>query len=243
MLLAGIFCFGQGNIYTRKVRLEDFPAKTTKVVAEGNSILSTRLREEVTAHWRVSPYEFCSAGTYESFKNSTDYYFLQMMQRDGVAFLVLSKGGRPDAEDPYSRPFNVVEVPVLNIGDPSGSELAFMGAFIDIIQKFVEDAMLSDRIAYGGLDRYNRIKLNGKKVCLDPDLAVGYYMAKEPDSLIGVVIAPSEPTSATRCYKMLISADTNELYFYKEQRFRSGGDGEFSQAEIRQFRKRNAIIL
>ena len=41
--------FAQGKLYTRKARLEDFPARTVKVVTSGSSILESTFREEITS--------------------------------------------------------------------------------------------------------------------------------------------------------------------------------------------------
>ena len=38
----------------------------------------------------------------------------------------------------------------------------YMGAFIDIIQAFAEEAMISDRTAYTGLKSYNQRTLSGR---------------------------------------------------------------------------------
>ena len=45
LLLGSVAAFAQGKVYTRKVRLGDFPTRTVKVVAEGNSFLALALRE------------------------------------------------------------------------------------------------------------------------------------------------------------------------------------------------------
>ena len=68
-VLAGMaLSYGQAKITTRKIRLSDFPTKTTKVVLAGNEILNTALREEVSRRWMASPYEFCTLEEYEANK-------------------------------------------------------------------------------------------------------------------------------------------------------------------------------
>ena len=59
ILVSALPASGQGKIYTRKMRLADFPTKTTKIVLEGNSFLELTLREEIAVHWRISPFDFC----------------------------------------------------------------------------------------------------------------------------------------------------------------------------------------
>ena len=59
------------------------------------------------------------------------------------------KGGKPDETDQLKKPFEVLRMPIASVDDPTGRELVFMGAFLDIIQRFTEEAMTSDRVAYG----------------------------------------------------------------------------------------------
>ena len=171
LLLGSLAAFGQGKVYTRKVRLEDFPTRTTKVVLEGNSFLEMALREEIAVHWRISPYEFCSQEEYARLRSSNNYYFLSLAQEEGIACLILAKGGKEDEKESLKKPFEVVRIPIASVDDPSGRELMFMGAFLDILQGFVEEAMVSDKTAYLGLSAVNNDKLTGKKVYLDPDSA------------------------------------------------------------------------
>lgn len=238
-----LFCFGQGKMYTRKYRLEDFPTKTTKVVIDGHGFLELALREEITSRWRISPYEFCSFEEYSSFRTNNDFYFLSLGEDEGVAFLILSKGGKEEEQNNLLKPFEVVRIPIASIGDPSGKELMFMGAFIDILQVFVEDAMLSDNAAYSGLDWYNGRRLDGKKVYLEHEEADEHYLNEENEALVGICIAPTTISSGSKCYKMLISADTHELYFYKEMKYKGTKDTSFTESEKRKFEKLNGEVI
>lgn len=242
LLSAGLPAAGQGKIYTRKVRLGDFPTRTTKVVLAGNSILELALRDEIAVHWRISPYEFCTPEDYAGLRSSNDYYFLTMAHDEGIAFLILAKGGRDDEKESLKKPFEVVRVPIANYEDPSGRELVLMGAFLDIIQAFVEDAMLSDRTAYTGLSAANGSQLRGKTLYLDPDRADEACMQQEADALIGISIAPSQISFQSFCYKMLISADTHELFYYDKAKYKGPLDGRFTDAEIKRFERRGAEV-
>ena len=238
LLLGAAAAYGQGKIYTRKVRLEDFPIRTTKVVISGNSFLELTLREEIAVHWRISPFEFCEPGEYERLRSSNDHYFLNLAREEGIAYLILTKGGRDDEKESMKKPFEVVRMPIACFDEPSGRELLYMGAFLDIIQRFVENAMLSDKTAYGGLSAANGLKLGGKKVYLDPDRADEAYLGGEQDALLGVTIAPAQIGFDSVCYKMLISADTHELYYYSRNKYKGPQDGQFTDAEIRSFTRR-----
>jgi len=238
----GEVCYGQGKMYTRKFRLEDFPTKTTKVVVGGHGFLELALREEITSRWRISPYEFCTPEEYESLKEDNSFYFLSLGEESGIAFLVLTKGGRQEQQNNLLKPFEVVRIPIASTGDPSGKELMFMGAFIDILQAFVEDAMISDNAAYSGLSWYNSRKLEGKMVYLGHEEADEHYLSEDEGAIVGICIAPTTISEGSKCYKMLISSDTHELYFYKESKYRGTKDTAFTESEMRKFEKANGVV-
>ena len=242
LLFAAAAAHGQGKIYTRKVRLEDFPTRTTKVVIAGNSFLELALREEIAVHWRISPFEFCDPEEYARLRTSNNFYFLNLAREDGIAYLILTKGGKDGEKESLLKPFEVVRMPIACYDDPSGRELVFMGAFLDIIQTFVEEAMISDKVAYGGLSSANGTKLRGKKVYLDPDAGDAAYLSGEADALLGVTIAPAQIGFDSICYKMLISADTHELYYYSKGKYKGPRDGRFTESEIRSFTRRGGEI-
>ena len=99
-LLLPILAWGQAQINTKKVKLGDFTQKVTKVVLSGNEFMDSALKDEVTARWRISPYEFCTLEEFSSMKTSGDYYFLIItngqFKKDSsptIQFLTLVKGG------------------------------------------------------------------------------------------------------------------------------------------------------
>lgn len=243
ILVSALPASGQGKIYTRKMRLADFPTKTTKIVLEGNSFLELTLREEIAVHWRISPFEFCDQEEYGRLRNSSDHYFLTLAQEEGLAYLILTKGGRKGEKDQLKQAFEVIRMPIASVDDPSGRELVFMGAFLDIIQHFVEQAMLSDKVAYGGLEAANGTKLKGKTAYLGPDAADEAYLQEKADALLGITIAPEEVSFKTVCYKMLISADTHELLYYEKIRYKGPADGQFTDADARRFSRRGATVV
>ena len=118
-----------------------------------------------------------------------------------------------------------------------------MGAFLDILQGFVEEAMVSDKTAYLGLSAVNNGKLTGKKVYLDPDTADTIYPQQEKNALLGIVIAPGRISFRSACYKMLISADTHELFYYEKTRYKGPNDARFTDAEVKRFDRRGAILV
>ena len=245
LMLAAAFCLSlqaQGKLYTRKAKLEDFPTRTVKVVVGGNSFLDLSFREEITTRWRISPYEFCTPAEYESLKSDNSLYFLNIVSDEGVAFLLLTKGGREDETDNLKKPFEVIRIPIASIDDPNGKELMFMGAFVDVLQAFVEDAMVSDKAAYSGLKWYNSRKFSGKHIYLnDPDLVDEKYFSGETGALVGICIAPTLVSFGSKCYKMVISADTHELYYFRASKYSGPRDREFTEREIKKINKRNGV--
>ena len=71
-----LFAWGQAQINTKKVKLSDFTQKVTKIVLSGNEFMDSAFKDEVTARWRISPYEFCTLNEFNALKTSGDYYFL-----------------------------------------------------------------------------------------------------------------------------------------------------------------------
>ena len=243
LLVTALPAFGQGKMYTRKMRLADFPTKTTKIVLEGNSFLELALREEISVHWRISPFEFCDSEEYGRIRNASSFYFLTLAQEEGLAFLILNKGGDPEEKDQLKKPFEVVRMPIASVDNPTGRELVFMGAFLDIIQRFTEEAMVSDKVAYSGLESANSIHLRGRTVYLDPDAGDEAYLRKEAGAVLAITIAPEEPGPKTVCYKILLSADTHELLSYERSRYKEPGDARFSDAEAKRFERRGATVI
>ncbi len=131
----------QAQIVTKKLKLEDFPEKTTKVVLTGKTFFDGLLKSEVRNNWRVSPFEFCDLNEFEKIKNDSNYYFLilasSQFRREvepGLDMLCLVKGGK-GSDTGISKMLNVATVPIMSTSNPSGREFIFLGAIINIIQQ------------------------------------------------------------------------------------------------------------
>lgn len=242
MLAAGL-SYGQTKVYTKKMLLADFPTKTTKVVITGDSPLGIAIRGEISSRWRVSPFEFCTEEEYEKLKTGNSHYFIRLVSDSGVAFLELTKGGKPDDPDRLKRPVDVVSIPIAGAGGFTGDEVVYMGAFIDMMQVFLEEAASSDKVGYSGLMGSNARRLKGKHVVMLDDEVFEAYQEARPDVLIAYCVTPSETDGKRWCYHMLISADTHELYYFKKIRYKGEGDEVFTASEISFLEKRNAIVV
>ncbi len=254
-LLAG----AQTQINTKKVKLSDFTEKVTKVVLNGNGFYDTVLKEEVTSRWRISPYEFCTLEEFEKLKGSDQYYFLIPVEGQfkketapGLQFLTLVKGGA-GADEGIGEMLEVVSMPFASAEYPSGRELIFLPALLDIIQDHTLASMEKDINAYGGLGNYssNIFKSGDMKIIFseddlyhtsteyavmqkfdagmtvtDEESADQYMLDNAEGTLVSYVVAPSEPVLGSYCYRMLIDAQTHKLYYFKKHRIsRKSGAG------------------
>lgn len=223
---------GQGQVYTRKAKLEDFASRTTKVVLTGMPVLDIILKEEVSSRWRISPYEFCTAADYERYKNRNLYYFLRFAKDSDFMYLIISKGGLESGDDPLKIAFDVLKMPVAPADNSSGQEIIYMPAFIDIAQDFMMKAIESDRVAYGGLKSIaSKRSMRGRTIYLTEDSAGKAFETAEKLALSGIVIQPAENGSRYYCYKMLIGSDDHMLYYYRRQRILSKADRSFNATD------------
>lgn len=193
LLLSSLQAAAQMKIYTRGVKIKDFTSKTTKVVLGGPESFSDALREEVASLWSISPYEFCTEADYKKLKSSNDFYFLHLASRDSIMFLSLDKGGKDGETNPLLQAFNLAELPVFGLGDPSPENIGYMAAFVDMIQNFMEAALKSESVSYKGLK--------------------GSAQPKRKDANpVTLDITPVDSPGPR--YRIVFDADTHVLYSY-----------------------------
>ena len=178
-LLAGILLpseiFGQAQIYTRKEKLKDITAKTTKVVLNGDEMLNEAIKESVAASWTMSPYECCSVEEFEKIKTSDKFYFLLVAKgqqrkesEPGIDFLTLVKGGE-DASKSINDMLEVVSFPLRSASEPSGREFILLPAFLSIIQEHAQNLTSSEVKAYSTLSAEDTKKLAIKQIYFSKD--------------------------------------------------------------------------
>lgn len=266
-LIMPLMAGAQAQITTKKVKIEDFTQKVTKVVLNGNPFYDTSFKDEVAARWRISPYEFCTLEEFEGLKGNDSYYFLILTQGQfrketapGLQFISLVKGGQ-GAEKGIGDMLEVVSLPFASAEYPSGRELIFLPAFLDIIQSHTLEAMENDFNAYGGLS--NTAQKLGKAgnmdiviseddlnslvskemtdsegmTITDEDDADSYMLDEVSGTLVSYVVAPSEPVKGSFCYKMLIDAQTHELYYYRKHKISPKAGVGFLPEDIERINK------
>ena len=159
LALIPAMCFAQKRIYTRKLRLQDFPGKTTKVVLGTAPQIDSLLESEADLRWYASAFEFCTKAEYESLKNNSSFYFLIPTESKGTLFLSILKGGARKSENPMEEAMDVVKIPVRYVGSGENDASKYLGVWIDILQFYMNDAIFSEKVAYNGLKVYNRLIL------------------------------------------------------------------------------------
>jgi len=272
-ILIPVFTWGQAQITTKKVKIGDFTQKVTKVVLTGNPFMDGALKDEVTARWRISPYEFCTLEEFEALKGNSSYYFLMptsgQFRRESepsLQFLTLIKGGK-GSEKGIDGMLEVISMPIASARYPSGRELIFLPAFIDIIQDHVTGAMEKDINAYGGLSN-NTMNMsrsegftivfseddlcegvaeesaglfeNGTLLITDEDEADRYLEENVDDILVSYVAAAEDPQPGSFCYKMLIDTQTHRLYYFRKHKISAKAGRGFTNEDIKRiFTERN----
>lgn len=269
-LIMPLMAGAQAQITTKKVKLEDFTQKITKVVLNGNPFYDTSLKEEVAARWRISPYEFCTLEEFDRLKGSDKYYFLMLAQGQfrketapGLQFLSLVKGGQ-GADKSIGDMFEVVSLPFASAEYPTGRELIFLPALLDIIQNHTLQAMENDFNAYGGLSNttqklkktsgmtivFSEDDLNSMvskavtdqlfdntMILTDEDDADSYMLDNVSGTLVSYVVVPTEPMKGSYCYKMLIDSQTHELYYYRRHKISAKAGAGFLPEDIEKITK------
>lgn len=260
-MLAG----AQAQINTKKVKIGDFTEKITKVVLNGNSFYDLSLKDEIASRWRISPYEFCTLEEFETLKGNESYYFLLTAEGQfrketapGLRFLSLVKGGK-GSEKGIDGMLEVVSIPFASAEYPSGRELVFLPALLDIMQSFVLEAMENDIDAYGGLanqttnitksgdmkivfceddlcdsvtDEFIHANFDDNMLVADEDEADQQMIDNAAETLVSYVVAPSEPVNGSYCYKMLIDASTHKLFYYKRHRISKKAGAGFQTNDL-----------
>ncbi len=260
-LLAG----AQAQITTKKVKVGDFTEKVTKVVISNTDFFDLVFKDEIASRWRISPYEFCSLEEFETLKGSDQYYFLIPVEgrfrketAPGIKFLTLVKGG-VGAEKGIEGMLEVVSIPIASAEDPSGRELVFLSALIDILQEHTLASMEKDINAYGGLGNHSinifksddlaivfseddlsetvteemiEEKFDEKMSIEDEDGTDQYMINNAAGTLVSYVAAPTEPVNGSYCYKMLINTENNKLYYFRKHRINKKAGAGFLPEDI-----------
>ena len=141
----------------------------------------------------------------------------------------------------------------------TGRELAYMPAMIDIMQHYVEGAMLRDHIVYLKVEKTGTplAKARKKKIYIsredlsesihgkdtisspisgfvftDDFTADSLFNASSKEALIAFCISSSEYSSKSESYQIIVSADRHELFYFKKKRYRKTTDRGFTMKNL-----------
>ncbi len=264
LLCTGLECGAQIRVYTRKARLSDFPAKTTKVVLSGFDILDVTLQNEIKSRWRISPFEFCSPDELPALLASPRNYVLYIStDKSGLAYMHLEKGGRKEGFSSMDNKLKVLSIPFSPSNMSTGRELNFLPAIISIIQAYVEGCLLSENLNYKGLEAYNgnlgrykrrniyisredlspaipgrdslESKLSGIEFT-DEYTADSLFTEASREALIGFCIKSEKPGPKALSYQFIVRADNHELLYFKKNKYTEADKCGFSSKALKKIR-------
>ena len=160
----------------------------------------------------------------------------------GLDVLTLVKGGTGAT---INSMLEIVYLPFASTEEPSGRELVFLPVFLDIIQDHTLNSMDKDISGYMGLSNYTlnlgkaanmtivfseddlSNEINGQfrdlnfdsdMLIMDEDDADEYITGNASNALVSYIVTPTDAQSGSYCYKMLINAQTHELYYFRRHK-------------------------
>ena len=150
----------------KKENLKDLEGKTLYVVIDNNSIESLALKEAVEKNWILSNYTFIDGEKYDNLKSDPNDYFLvktegkfKKEREPGIEFLSLVKGGGTNENGGINESSDIISLPMQSIDDSDGTIIPYLGAYVKIIQDYVQRVQKKKISAHIGLSWYsNRLK-------------------------------------------------------------------------------------
>ena len=160
----------------------------------------------------------------------------------GLDVLTLVKGGTGAT---INSMLEIVYLPFASTEEPSGRELVFLPVFLDIIQDHTLNSMDKDINGYTGLSNYTlnlgkaanmtivfseddlSNEINGQfrdlnfdsdMLIMDEDDADEYITDNASNALVSYIVSPTDAQPGSYCYKMLINAQTHELYYFRRHK-------------------------
>lgn len=249
----------------KKDNLKDIESKILYIVIDNNSLESLALKEAVENNWILSKYEFIDQNKYNNIKdNSQDYFIIKTEgkfkkeKEPGIEFLSLVKGGKTSNDGTIQDVADIISLPMQSSEESDGTVVPFLGAYIKIMQDYVQRVQKNKISAHIGLSWYsNRLKeIKNKNILIneedlaDQDEDLSDIMVsqikiveedkiekalneKTPQTLVSLSVAPLHPLVGSYCYKMLISTNTNELYYYKKQKITTKNPKGFTRDDFK----------
>lgn len=160
----------------------------------------------------------------------------------GLDMFSLVKGGTGAT---INSMMEVMFMPLASAEDPSGREFVFLPVLLDIIQAHTLKSMEKDMNGYIGLNGYSTnmsragnmqivfsendlngeitreymdINFDSDILVTDEDSADDYVIENTPNTLVSYVVAPTGGNIGSYCYKMLVNAQTHEIYYFSRHK-------------------------
>lgn len=160
----------------------------------------------------------------------------------GLDVLTLVKGGTGAT---INSMLEIVYLPFASTEEPSGRELVFLPVFLDIIQDHTLNSMDKDINGYTGLSNYTLnmakaanmtlvfseddlsneitgefrdLNFDSDMLIMDEDDADEYITGNASNALVSYIVTPTDAQPGSYCYKMLINAQTHELYYFRRHK-------------------------
>lgn len=159
----------------------------------------------------------------------------------GIKMLTIVKGGA-GADKGINDMLEVVSFPLCSADLPSGRELVMIPAILKIMQNHAASLTDSELKAYMGLKispkaikelskkkvyiseedlapqvtNIDRDKLCEDLMIVPEDEADSVFNELTYNAVVGYVVAPNDPVKGSSCYKMIFTADTHEILYYKK---------------------------
>ena len=154
----------------------------------------------------------------------------------------------------------VATLPFAAADSPSGRELVYLPALLDIMQNYAIASIEKDFSVLGGLSSFATNMSKAKKmdvIFADEDLGPEITdeiieacfndktkvmdiddvdtMAEEnaPETLVSYVIAPADAIPGSFCYKLLIDTQNHELYYFRKHRISKKTGAGFLAEDIK----------
>lgn len=178
----------------------------------------------------------------------------------GIESLSLIKGGE-GADKTISDMIQLTAFPLRSAAEPSGRELVVLPVMIKAIQEQALEVTSSEVKAYTStlsVSPKTFARLWNKQIhfskddiapqvsakvlgSLDPDMFIEsdsettdqVFEDCEYNAVISYVVAPAEPVSGSICYKMLVGADTHELYYFRKHKITATKGSGFLSSDLK----------
>lgn len=183
----------------------------------------------------------------------------------GITYLTLVKGDAAAANGLGKMP-EIISLPVCAAEGGSGRELLYLGSLVSAVQSFALAAMESEKTAYQMDGWFNeKYAQDGKKkrvylsitdiapqvterdgdkyldddilLCDDEEEANQMFQLGSFNTLVGFVIAPSTATNDSWCYKLLVDAETHELYYLRRHKISNHAGVGFLADDLKRMAK------